>query len=108
MCRLIDADVLLEHIKKLECHAENKKYEQGLNDFLQCYFPQIIDNQPTAFDKEKVVEQLEEKTDFLKDRTKYGNNDAEQQEKSYSTMMIYEVSDFVEDLIDIVKKGGVE
>ena len=58
MSRLIDADVLLEHIKKLECHAENKKYEQGMNDFLQCYFPQIIDNQPTAFDTEKVVEQL--------------------------------------------------
>ena len=58
MSRLIDADVLLEHIKKLECHAENKKYEQGLNDFLQCYFPQIIDNQPTAFDTEKVVEEV--------------------------------------------------
>ena len=63
---------------------------------------------PTAFDTEKVVEQLEEKTDFLKDCTKYGNNDAEQQEKSYSTMMMYEIADLVEDLIDIVKKGGVE
>ena len=56
MSRLIDADVLLEHIKNLECRAENKKYEQGLNDFLQYYFPQIIDNQPTAFDAEKVIE----------------------------------------------------
>lgn len=61
-----------------------------------------------AFDTEKVVEQLEEKTDFLKDCTKYGNKDAEQQEKSYSTMMMYEIADLVEDLIDIVKKGGVE
>ena len=63
---------------------------------------------PTAFDTEKAVEQLEEKTDFLKDCTKYGNKDAEQQEKSYSTMMMYEIADLVEDLIDIVKKGGVE
>ena len=47
--RLIDADALLEHIKNLECHAENKKYEQGLNDCLQFYFPQIIDKQPTAY-----------------------------------------------------------
>lgn len=31
MSRLIDADVLLEHIKKLKRHAENKKYEKGLN-----------------------------------------------------------------------------
>ena len=61
-----------------------------------------------AFDTEKVVEQLEEKTDFLKDCTKYGNKDAEQQEKSYSTMMMYEVADLVEELIDIVKKGGAE
>lgn len=68
----------------------------------------LIENQPTAFDAEKVIEQLEEKTDFLKDCTKYGNKDAEQQEKSYSTMMMYEVADLVEDLIDIVKKGGVE
>ena len=62
----------------------------------------------TAFNTEKVVEQLEEKTDFLKDCTKYGNKDSEQQEKSYSTMMMYEIADLVEDLIDIVKKGGVE
>lgn len=68
----------------------------------------IIKEQPTAFDTEKVVEQLEEKTDFLKDCTKYGNKDDKQQEKSYSTMMMYEVADLVEDLIDIVKKGGVE
>ena len=68
----------------------------------------IIREQPTAFDTEKVVEQLEEKTDFLKDCTKYGNKDAKQQEKSYSTMMMYEVADLVEDLIDTVKKGGVE
>lgn len=61
-----------------------------------------------AFDTEKVVEQLEEKTDFLKDCTKYGNKDAEQREKSYSTMMMYEIADLVEDLIDIVKKGGLE
>ena len=67
----------------------------------------LIENQPTAFDTEKVVEQLEEKTDFLKDCTKYGNKDAEQQEKSYSTMMMYEIADLVEDLIDIVKKGGL-
>ena len=86
MSRLIDADVLLEHIKKLECHAENKKYEQGLNDFLQCYFPQIIDNQPTAFDTEKVVEQLEVLHDLVNDNQKLA----------------------VSQSIDIVKKGGVE
>ena len=33
----------------------------------------------------------------LKDATKYGNKDAEQQEHSYSTMMLYEIADMIED-----------
>ena len=51
-----------------------------------------------------IVEKLEEKTEFLKECTKYGNESSEQQEKSYSTMMMYEVADLVDDLIDIVKQ----
>ena len=38
---------------------------------------------------EKIIEKLEERTSFLSDRTKYGNNNAEQQD----------------DLIKIVKAG---
>ena len=52
----------------------------------------------------KIVEKLEERTSFLSYCTKYGNKDAEQQNKSYSTMMMYEVADLVDDLIDIVKQ----
>ena len=33
----------------------------------------------------------------LKDVTKYGNKDAEQQSHSYSTMMLYEIADMIED-----------
>ena len=33
----------------------------------------------------------------LKDATKYGNKDAEQQAHSYSTMMLYEIADMIED-----------
>ena len=32
----------------------------------------------------------------LKDATKYGNKDAEQQAHSYSTMMMYEIADMIE------------
>ena len=53
---------------------------------------------------EKIIEKLEERTSFLSDCTKYGNKDAKQQEKSYSTMMMYEVADLVDDLIEIVKQ----
>lgn len=63
---------------------------------------------PTAYDPDKVVEQLEERTTFLKECTKYGNKDAEQQEKSYATMMMYEVAYLVDDLLEIVKGGGVD
>ena len=53
---------------------------------------------------EKIIEKLEERASFLSDCTKYGNKDVEQQNKSYSTMMMYEVADLVDDLIDIVKQ----
>ena len=33
----------------------------------------------------------------LKDATKYGNKDAEQQAHSYGTMMLYEIADMIED-----------
>lgn len=46
---------------------------------------------PTAYDPDKVVQQFEERTAFLKDCVKYGNETSEQQSKSYDTMMMYEV-----------------
>ncbi|MBO5068992.1 MAG: DUF551 domain-containing protein [Roseburia sp.] len=57
---------------------------------------------------EKIIEKLEERTSFLSDCTKYGNKDAKQQNKSYSTMMMYEVADLVDDLIEIVNQAAAE
>lgn len=68
----------------------------------------LIDAQPTAFNLDKVVKQLEERTAFLNGCTKYDNETVEQQKKSYGTMMMYEVKDLVDDLIEIVKGGGVD
>ncbi len=67
----------------------------------------LLDNEQTTYSVDKVVKELEERTDFLKDCTKYGNKNAKQQAESYNTMMMYEVADLVDDLIEIVKKGGV-
>lgn len=103
--RLIDADLL----------KQNCKITGEFDNHFQCVdlitLGQVIDNQPTLDEKEiirkafeRVVERLEEKTEFLKDCTKYGNKNAKQQEKSYSTMMMYEIADLVEDLVDIVKE----
>lgn len=99
--RLIDADTFKKQIAGMTI-ANNYpvKKASALCD--------LIDAQPTAYDPDKVVEQLEERTTFLKECTKYGNKDAEQQEKSYATMMMYEVAFLVDDLLEIVKGGGVD
>ena len=43
----------------------------------------------------------------LKDATKYGNKDAEQQAHSYSTMMLYEIADMIEDAPTVYDVGKV-
>lgn len=96
MGRLIDAGLFLDN---LSGRLESMKDYDAVKD--------VINNMPTAYDQDKVVEQLEERTAFLKDCTKYGNKTAYQQSKSYDTMMMYEVMDLVDDLLEIVKGGGV-
>ncbi len=98
--RLIDADKLKADLEK----AISKNEDMDCLDFLRV--ASVIDKQPTAYDPDKVVEQLEERTAFLKDCTKYGNKTTDQQSKSYDTMMMYEVKDLVDDLLEIVKAGG--
>lgn len=69
----------------------------------------LIENQPTAFDTEKVIEQLEnEKERYEKDRAWWS-------EHSWKDSCVYNEcdmndrkSDCFEEAIDIVKKGGVE
>ena len=86
MSRLIDADLL----------KQNCKCTGGFNDNFMCVdlitLAEVIDNQPTAFDMEKVVGQLESLSNA---------------EADYYYARINDVIDR-EDAIDIVKKGGVE
>ena len=102
MRRLIEADVLKKHIEEVIKKQNGKNTDLVPVGELMVF----IDREPTAYDPDKVVEQLEERTTFLKECTKYGNKDAEQQEKSYATMMMYEVAYLVDDLLEIVKGGG--
>ena len=79
--RLIDADVLIKYISK------RPYMDNGLREI----FETVIDEQPTAFDTEKVVEQLEEKIEITwKHDYRAGRKDA------------------FNEAIDIVKKGWVE
>ena len=99
--RLIDADSICGCGKYIKTNEKFEPYIM-IDDLVK-----LLDEQPTAYDIDKVVEKLEERTDFLKDCTKYGNKNAKQQAESYRTMMMYEVADLVDDLIEIVKQGGV-
>lgn len=106
MGRLIDEGELVKVLKE---RATN----EAICGYMTAYdvTNSIIDEvkeQPTAYDQDKVVQQLEERTAFLEDCTKYGNKTTEQQSKSYDTMMMYEVKDLVDDLLEIVKAGGTD
>lgn len=59
--RLIDADALIEKINKLEYNNNDKKMEIAGNEVLHSYMPLIIQDALTAYDVEKVVEELEKK-----------------------------------------------
>lgn len=80
MSRLIDADELKETLLKFN-------YTTAHNQIFR-----YIDQQPTAFDTEKVVEQLEGLSNAEADYYYARSNDVIDRE----------------DAIDIVKKGGVE
>ena len=99
MSDLISRSKVIYVLEQLEEHSLTGKMDISNAIYL-------LNNTPTAYDIYKVVEELEERTDFLKDCTKYGNKNAEQQAESYSTMMMYEVAYLVDDLIEIVKAGG--
>ena len=99
--RLIDADSIRGCAKYIKTNEKFEPYIM-IDDLAK-----LLDEQQTAYDIGKVVKELEERTDFLKNCTKYGNKNAKQQAESYSTMMMYEIADLVDDLIEIVKKVGV-
>ena len=85
--RLIDADALYEKLQK------DSTYDL---DFMDSELKEMIENQPTAFDTEKVVEQL---LDMRLIRVEQCHGDYE--------IEVMTESNF-DDAIDIVKKGGVE
>ena len=103
MGRLIDAEIQTDYIVEHDLAFEYAIQHQDRKEL-----ERLIAEIPTAYDPDKVVEQLESRTAFLKNCTKYGNKTADQQSKSYDTMMMYEVKDLVDDLLEIVKAGGAD
>lgn len=91
MSRLIDADALISAINKSTCNWAEHLWKQVVCD--------VINNQPTAFDTEKVVEELM----IIHDEGYCPNEDG------LECILNKACSDcYREKIADIVKKGGVE
>lgn len=88
MGRLIDADKLKADLEK----AISKNEDMDCLDFLR--IASVIDKQPTAYDPDKVVEQLENERKFWENA--YDSNLGKEKARSY------------EHAIEIVKGGGVD
>ena len=99
MGRLIDADKLLETLQDLEPHCENKDYEYGMLKTMRYYMPKIINDEPTAYDVDKVVAKFNELDVTAIKRYEGG------------TFGNYEGTDYYIEksrTIEIVKRGGKE
>ena len=94
--RLIDADLLKKNCK---CTG---KFEDEFKCVSLSELAKVIDEQPTAFDVEKVIEQIEyRRANFDCKLCKY-NDDGK-------TVCSEDCSDaLIDDLIEIVKSGGIK
>ena len=67
--RLIDADLLTEEIESLRCTLTGLRAGKGVlaraADEYRKSILQIISDQPTAFDKEKVIDELKSAENYL-------------------------------------------
>ena len=103
MARLIDADKLLETLQDLEPHCWNKDYEYGILNTMRYYMPEIINDEPTAFAVDKVVDRLESElrlADKEKERCARENPLQFDSAKGYAMGL--------SNAIEIVKAGGTD
>ncbi len=92
--RLIDADELIEYIKIGEIGTSISSDQK---EFIDC-----INNQPTAFDVDEVIEQMEHKiANFDCKSCRYRDINCEICNKDCGDALI-------DDLLEIVKGGGIE
>lgn len=94
--RLIDADELRKRICK--GFTQNEPDENPMVDLCECLadFISIIDEQPTAYDVDKVVEQLKNEKEFWSDANAHNKEIVKQKARSYAYA------------IEIVKGGGID
>ena len=98
--RLIDADLLTEEIESLRCTLTGLRAGKGVlaraADEYRKSILQIISDQPTAFDKEKVINEIHISSAGMAVNMNVSS--------SYAEGYI----DATKDIIEIVEKGGIE
>lgn len=98
MGRLIDADALIEEMKK---EQESGKYDENTIIVSDCFI-RILNGQPTAYDVEKVVAELEEHLLVVEMEDEHIISESNVEE--YFELDVVAMSD----AIDIVRRGGVD
>lgn len=98
MGRLIDADKLKADLEK----AISKNEDMDCLDFLRV--ASVIDKQPTAYDPDKVVEQLEKKIQTHKHVIEFEKKNGTITEEFQQRKAV----EVLEGAIEIVKGGGVD
>ena len=88
MSRLIDADALIDGLK--ECKNNKGLIEKLVSSFVFEVVIPYVEQQPTAYDVDKVVEQLEEKAD--------------EAHNGYNPVVAFTIKNAIE----IVKAGGTD
>ena len=91
MSDLISRSEMIKAIEEHYINLTNDNVPRSIQDFYS-EMQKLVNNQPTAFDTEKVVEELESLSNAEADYYYARSNDVIDRE----------------DAIDIVKKGGVE
>lgn len=102
--RLIDADNLMEQLSKCIYDTTDPAARRAAHDTMACC-QSLVDNQPAAYDVDKVVEQLEQqKNQYFRRaeeiKNKFGENYESQ--KNYGKACSYDYA------LKIVKSGGIE
>ena len=98
MGRLIDVDALIEEMKK---EQESGKYDENTIVVSDCFI-RILNGQPTAYNVENVVAELEEhRANFDCRICKYNKTEGQVCLKDCTDALI-------DGLFDIVKRGGID
>lgn len=95
--RLIDADKIIEHLEKV------KKESASLVDMAHIIgFQSVIDTQPTAYDVDKVVEQLRKQQEKLETDIFAKESD------NWYGQYCNGIHEGIDKAIEIVKAGGID